>query len=111
MFTLRQSRIFYVRRPRTMPRKRANGRRNSARAVESRVAEVAPEIIVDSLTDKEWKFIENYFIHNLNGTEAALATFDTTDRGVASVIACEYLAKPKIKDRVNARLDEFHMGD
>lgn len=66
--------------------------------------------VQDGLTNLQRLFIDNYFIHNLNGTEAVLATFDTTDRAVAAAMASEYLRIPKIRARVNARLDEFHLS-
>lgn len=64
----------------------------------------------DVLTDKELMFIEQYFICKLNGTEAALAAYDTTDRHVAASIASENLSKPDIRTRVDARLAQFHIN-
>lgn len=71
------------------------------------VIDVHPD---DGLTDLQRLFIDNYFIYNLNGTEAALASFNTTDRATAAAMAYEYLSKPHIRARVEARLDEFHLG-
>jgi phage terminase small subunit len=64
----------------------------------------------ERLTDKEAMFIDQYFINKLNGTEAAWLTYDCKSRAVASVIASELLAKPKIRTRVDARLDQYHMA-
>lgn len=61
-------------------------------------------------TDKEWMFVAQYFIHNLNGTEAAMNSYDCKDRSVASVVASELLAKPKIRAHVEDRLAVFHLS-
>jgi len=68
------------------------------------------EVAVEVPTDKEALWVEQYFICGLNATEAALAVYGTTDREVASSIGSENLRKPLLRDRINARLDEFHMG-
>jgi hypothetical protein len=64
----------------------------------------------DGLTDLKRLFIENYFICNLNGTEAALATFGTEDRATAASMAYEYLRLPEIASRVADRLAEYHLS-
>lgn len=62
------------------------------------------------LTDKQRLFVEQYFICGLNGTEAALVVYDTTDREVAAAIGGENLRKPSIRAHVDARLDQFHLS-
>lgn len=74
------------------------------------------EPIEQPLTDLEALFIENYFAMNMNGTEAALATFDVTSernvdvRNTAASIASEYLRKPHVRARVDARFEQFHIS-
>jgi hypothetical protein len=63
----------------------------------------------DRLTNKQRLFIEQYFIHGMNATEAALAVYDTKDRNVARNIGAENLAKPAIRTRVEQRLQQYHM--
>lgn len=48
------------------------------------------------LTPKEKGFVKDYLATG-NGTEAAIKNYDTTSRKVASVIAAENLAKPRIQ--------------
>lgn len=63
-----------------------------------------------SLSDREQMFVEQYFLCGLNGTEAALATWNTTTRNSAAAMASQELSKPHVRAAVNARLDEYHMG-
>lgn len=71
---------------------------------------VASPVANGKWTDLQRQFAENYFIHNLNGTEAALATFDTTDRVTAASMAYEYLRLPHIAAYVTERLAEYHLS-
>ncbi len=64
--------------------------------------------VPDRLTNKQRMFIEQYFICGMNGTEAALAVYDT-DRATAASIAAENLKKPHIRARVEERLARYHM--
>ena len=61
---------------------------------------------------RERKFIENY-IKTLNGTQSALASYNTTDYSTAGVIAHENLNKPKIKAEIERLLSEnsIDLGD
>lgn len=94
---------------RTSGAKSARGKAASTsnRGARSRAVVVVPN---DGLTDKERLFVEQYFICGLNGTEAALAVYDTTDRHVAAVMASDNLAKPDIRARVNERLEQFGLA-
>lgn len=62
------------------------------------------------LTDRQAMFVEQYFIHGLNGTEAVLATYNTTDRDVAASMASDLLSLPKVRARVDAYLASYHMA-
>ena len=54
------------------------------------------------LTPKEKKFSKEY-AKTLNGTQAVLASYDTKSTNVASAMAVENLAKPRIREEI-ARL-------
>jgi phage terminase small subunit len=83
--------------------------KRKAKAVVAKPKQQKTVAVTDVLSDKERLFIEMYFICELNGTEAALAVYDTTNRAVAATIAWENLRKPEIRRRVDARLDEYHL--
>ncbi len=56
------------------------------------------------LTPKQKAFAHAYVDKKLNGTEAALHTYQTTDTNVAASIASENLTKPKIKREIELLL-------
>ncbi len=70
------------------------------------------EIVVENapLPDKWELFVDQYFICNLNGTEAAMITFNCSTRESAASVASEYLRKPEIAARIEERLAEFHLS-
>lgn len=72
--------------------------------------QIATTTKANKLTDKQRMFIEQYFICGLNGTEAAMLTYDCKDRAVARALASENLAKPAIRARVDERLAEVGMS-
>ena len=54
-------------------------------------------------------FVEAYFRHNLNGTEAALEVFDVKGdekhrRATAGTMALEYLRKPEAQEQIAKRM-------
>lgn len=55
------------------------------------------------LTPKQNMFVQAY-ANSLNGTDAAMAAYDTKKRSVAQVIASENLRKPITQDAVKAAL-------
>lgn len=55
-----------------------------------------------SLTKKQAVFVDQYARHG-NGTEAALAAYDTTDPASAKVIASRVLDKPGVPEAIEAR--------
>lgn len=57
-----------------------------------------------NLTPKQKAFAHAYVANKLNGTEAALKTYQTTDTNVAASIASENLTKPKIKREIELLL-------
>lgn len=70
----------------------------------------------DKITPKESALIAAYTdIDNkttfLNGTQSALAVYDTTDTKTASVISSRLLAKDKIRHRVDRILDALGFGE
>lgn len=58
------------------------------------------------LTIKQTKFVKEYVKNDGNGTKAALAVYDTTDADTARAISSENLAKPAIRDAVDAALNK-----
>jgi phage terminase small subunit len=60
----------------------------------------------NKLSPKQKAFAKAYIAKKLNGTEAALATYETTDSNVAANIASENLNKPKIKREIEALLQQ-----
>ena len=61
-------------------------------------------ILEDGLTRKESAFITELLSNGGNGTQAALASYDTTSEDVACSIATDNLAKPRIRARVQSAL-------
>lgn len=61
------------------------------------------------LTTKQRMFIEQYFICDMNATEAAMIVYKPKSRDVARSMGAENLAKPNIRARVDARLAQFEM--
>lgn len=63
------------------------------------------------LTDLQTEFINQYFLCNMNGTEAALqAGYSCKDRKSAASIASENLKKPHIRVEIDTRLQENAMS-
>jgi hypothetical protein len=62
------------------------------------------------LTVKQRKFVAEYARLG-NGTEAALAAYDTADRNTARAIAAENLAKPAVQRAVGELLDAGGLSD
>lgn len=58
------------------------------------------------LTKKEKDFVTEYLDNGHNGTQAALAVYNTEDPNTAGVIAHENLSKPKIKDAIKEALPD-----
>lgn len=63
------------------------------------------------LTEKQEIFVDKYIETGGNGTEAALAAYDTTDRNTAAVIASENLIKPKILDVLEQALPDHLLAE
>lgn len=62
-------------------------------------------------TLKQKKFIKEYLENGGNGTQAALAVYDTKDPNIAKVIASENLTKPNIRESVIASLEAVGLSD
>lgn len=58
------------------------------------------------LTTKQQAFIDQYFLCNFNGTEAAARAGYKGNRQTLSVVASENLRKPKIRSAIRERLKE-----
>lgn len=59
------------------------------------------------LTDKQTEFINQYFLCNMNGTEAVIqAGYKVKNRQTAAAIASENLRKPHVRDEIDKRLKE-----
>jgi phage terminase small subunit len=56
------------------------------------------------LTIKQQKFVKEYVRNDGNGTQAALATYNTNDENTAHAIASENLQKPTIREKVDEAL-------
>lgn len=56
------------------------------------------------LTIKQKKFVKAYVENDGNGTKAALQVYNTTSEDVARSMSAENLAKPSIRDAVDAAL-------
>lgn len=52
-----------------------------------------------TLTHKQEQFVQEYVANGGNGTQAALAVYNTTDPNTAHVIASENLQKPTVAER------------
>jgi hypothetical protein len=63
-----------------------------------------------ALSVKQRRFVAEY-CRSGNGTQAALAAYDTNDPGTAHAIASENLRKPAIQDAVNELLDAEGLSD
>ncbi|GEM_PF-6273792 len=59
--------------------------------------------MVKKLTSRQTQFIKKY-LEVGNGTQAALATYNTSDPNVAKVIASENLTKPNIREALEEAL-------
>lgn len=59
------------------------------------------------LTPKQDKFLKRY-LETGNGTQAAIETYETDSREVASAIASENLRKPSILEKFKAAQDIAH---
>lgn len=57
------------------------------------------------LTIKQKKFVKAYIDNDGNGTQAALATYDTTDYDTANQIAIENLQRPTVKQAIEDALN------
>lgn len=85
-------------------------RPRSAKGQTKTVAVVAVSSPADEL-DPRWElFVEQYFICELNGTMAAKAAGYSGDTNSLAVQASRLLRNAKVRARINARLDEFHLG-
>lgn len=60
------------------------------------------------LTPKQRKFIDGYFLHNMNATRAAI--YAGYSKKTAKVIGYENLTKPYIAKEIEKRLDESAMS-
>lgn len=70
--------------------------------------EPTPVSISKKLTHKQRKFVKEFVATEGNGTQAALAAYDTNDAHVAAAIASENLTKPAILNALeNALPDEL----
>lgn len=59
------------------------------------------------LTDKQLEFINQYFLCNMNGTEAVIqAGYKVKNRQTAAAIASENLRKTHVRDEIDKRLQE-----
>jgi len=63
----------------------------------------------NEFTDLQWAFIDQYFLCNLNGTEAADRAGYSGSRETLASIASENLRKPKIRAEIDRRLNEATM--
>lgn len=63
-----------------------------------------------ALTAKRLVFIDEYFKCNMNGTEAYLKVYPGSSYESARRSASDLLTKPDIREEVNRRLTEKHMG-
>ncbi len=63
-----------------------------------------------SLSHKEKKFVENV-ISGMNGTQAALAAYETDSTNTAAVIACRNIRKAKIINIINTNLSYYGLLD
>ena len=60
-----------------------------------------------TLTDKQAEFINQYFLCNMNGTEAVIqAGYKVKNRQTAASIASENLRKTHVRDEIDKRLEE-----
>ena len=64
-------------------------------------------LCMKELTPKQDKFLKRY-LETGNGTQAALETYETDSREVASAIASENLRKPSIMEKFKAAQDIAH---
>lgn len=62
------------------------------------------------LTDKQQAFINEYFLCNFNGTDAAARAGYKGNRATLAVIAHENLRKPKIAEEIEKRMKEHAMS-
>lgn len=58
------------------------------------------------MTLKQKLFIKKYLEYKGNGTQAALAVYDTDDIKVAAVIACQNLNRRNIKLAIDSLFEE-----
>ncbi len=59
------------------------------------------------LTDKQTEFVNQYFLCNMNGTEAVIqAGYKVKNRQTAAAMASENLRKPHVRDEIDKRLKE-----
>ena|SRR3989344_5523344 len=61
-----------------------------------------------TLTHKQREFVTNY-LKGLNGTDAAMAAYNTNSRKTAAVIASENLTKPNILQVIDALSPNSHI--
>ena len=61
------------------------------------------------LNRKQKAFIDEYFLCNMNGTEAYMRVFGPKNRNVARANAAKLLATSNVKEEVGRRLDEHTM--
>lgn len=60
-----------------------------------------------NLTDLQREFVNQYFLCNMNGTEAAIqAGYKVANRQTAASIASENLRKPHVREEIDKRLEE-----
>lgn len=66
--------------------------------------------------NREDLFVDAYIRNRFNGTQAALETFDLGSNGgqqisnTASALASEYLRKPKVQEKLRARMQQLNMS-
>jgi phage terminase small subunit len=61
------------------------------------------------LTPKQTRFVSEYIRNKQNGTQAALAAYETDSVDVAKSIASENLTKPNIRERIDEALVSLNL--
>lgn len=67
--------------------------------------------MTNTLTLKQREFVKEYIKSSGNGTQAALASYDTDDPNTAHSIASENLRKPTIKRAIELALERVGLTD
>lgn len=63
-----------------------------------------------SLSNKHQAFVNNLFLHKMNGTAAYMATYPKTSYNTARANAATLLANTSIQEEIKRRFDEQKMG-